>query len=89
MAGFLYSIWDRNNLQRYIIIEKLPVEQLEALENSHSVTMNPEFWGKDTLCQIGLQRVKDKPEEVWSPKGIRMFLSQDLPLIKFQEESQA
>lgn len=71
------------------MIEKLPVEQLEAPENSHFVTMNPELWGKDTPNQIGLQWVKDKPEKVWSPKGIKMFLSQDLPLIKFQEESQA
>lgn len=68
--------------------EKLPGEQLEASEDSHSVTTKPELRGKGTPCQTGLQRVKDKPE-VGSPKGLRMFLSQDLPLIKFQEESQA
>ena len=54
--------------------EKLPGEQLEASEDSHSVTTKPELRGKGTPCQTGLQRVKDKPE-VGSPKGLRMFLA--------------
>ena len=46
VAVFLYSSWEKNNLERCIMIEKLLIEQLESSENSHFVTMNPELCGQ-------------------------------------------